>query len=1178
MTGVPADAAVRESAIDPNRSFIVQAPAGSGKTGLLTQRFLVLLTRVRVPEEVVAITFTRKAAAEMKGRILKALIAAAEGGEPAKDPFSRRLHELALAVLACDREHQWNLLENPGRLRLMTMDALNLAIASRLPVVSGFGGFPRVGDEQEILPLYQQAARAALATAITDSRWAPAAERLLDHLDNDLARVQSLLAELLPRRDLWLPHVVPQEGGGGAREKIEATLAAIRGRALTEASAAFPEDYKSMVLRLAKLAALHLQAESAGEASTGGASRRPSCLESWLEVSRFPGRRPEDFEHWLGLAKWLLTREGGWRKRVDRRQGFLPPSEGRSGQEKAMFRQVREDMLDLLASLAHYPRCRERLAALRELPPATYDEDSWSILSALVGILPMAAAELDLLFAARGIVDHPRLAMAARFALGPPEAPTDLALALDHRLQHLLVDEFQDTSKGQWQLLERLTAGWDGSDGRTLFLVGDPMQSIYRFREAEVGLFLQARRTGLGTIPLGPLSLSVNFRSDGGLIDWINQAFVPLFPGEEDAFTGAVPYSPSEAFHAAVVEVPVTLHSLVGDGDSTREAESVLEVVTEALAREGESIAILVRSRSHLAQIVPTLTRAGIPFQAVEIDSLGQRPEVRDLLALTRALLHPADRLSWLAILRAPWCGLTLNELHALAGQDHEAVIADLWRSPHWLRGMSLSGRQRLERVRTIITAALESHRRVLHPRGGRILRPWIEGVWIALGGPASLATPKELENAETFLDLLDQLDDGGEVTDFQRLEAGVERLFATPEATPEASRLKLMTIHKAKGLEFHTVLLPGLGRSPRGESRELLSWLEPVEADSSQSPLLAPIPRTGDKEPEPIGAFIRSVHKRRAAHESARLFYVAATRARRHLHLFGNIKSPGSPPRAGSLLAEIWSAVEADFRPLDPGAGSDWNAALQTDGREESAADALLRPQPATPPRPLLRLPNGYRLPPPPPPLLVGRETVAIGEPTESVVFDWAGEEVRLVGIVVHRFLKIIAEEGIDQWTPKRIEAAHGLFRAQLTHLGLADVRAEARGEARSSLGNAVLKVARALQLTLEDPRGSWILDDRHQDCHNEYPLTAATPGGISRVVVDRTFIDTDGVRWVIDYKTGIHDAREREAFLDNEFLRYRQQLTRYGEWIRHLEPRRRLRLGLYFPMLQGWREWALE
>ena len=161
----------------------------------------------------------------------------------------------------------------------------------------------------------------------------------------------------------------------------------------------------------------------------------------------------------------------------------------------------------------------------------------------MLELLPRAAAELMLVFAERGQADFTEIAQGAVRALGEPDAPTDLLLSLDVRIKHILVDEFQDTSISQWELLERLTAGWQRGDGRTVFAVGDPMQSIYRFREAEVGLFLRARHQGLGNVALEALQLTTNFRSQAGIVDWVNATFPRVLPPLEDETLGAVPYA-----------------------------------------------------------------------------------------------------------------------------------------------------------------------------------------------------------------------------------------------------------------------------------------------------------------------------------------------------------------------------------------------------------------------------------------------------------------------------------------------------------------------------------------------------------------------------------------------------------------------------------------------------------
>src|SRR5207237_782510 len=138
-------------------------------------------------------------------------------------------------------------------------------------------------------------------------------------------------------------------------------------------------------------------------------------------------------------------------------------------------------------------------------------------------------------------------------------------------IQHLLIDEFQDTSHSQFALIEKLTAEWQAGDGRSLFLVGDPMQSIYGFREAEVGLFLRARERGIGGLHLTPLTLKVNFRSSARIVNWVNESLGPAFPLQSNVFHGAVTYESSIAFEDGSPDSAIHIHPFIGD-DRDREA------------------------------------------------------------------------------------------------------------------------------------------------------------------------------------------------------------------------------------------------------------------------------------------------------------------------------------------------------------------------------------------------------------------------------------------------------------------------------------------------------------------------------------------------------------------------------------------------------------------------------
>ena len=195
----------RRLAIDPGRSFIVQAPAGSGKTELLIQRYLRLLTVVEKPEVIVAITFTRKAAGEMLDRILSALREALNGQRP-ESPHERLTFDLATLALARDNKCRWDLLASPGRLRVQTIDSLCIAIVGQMPWLARLGSMPRIEEEPQ--PLYEEAARRTVLMVEETGPFLEPLETLLLHLDNNAMRVQQLLAAMLATRDQWIEMAV----------------------------------------------------------------------------------------------------------------------------------------------------------------------------------------------------------------------------------------------------------------------------------------------------------------------------------------------------------------------------------------------------------------------------------------------------------------------------------------------------------------------------------------------------------------------------------------------------------------------------------------------------------------------------------------------------------------------------------------------------------------------------------------------------------------------------------------------------------------------------------------------------------------------------------------------------------------------------------------------------------
>jgi len=203
---LPPDHQQRESALNPNASYIVEAPAGSGKTELLTQRFLVLLALVNdAPEEIIALTFTRKAASEMRERVVQALLFAEDSPAPSK-PHALKTWQLARDVLSRDAKEQWQLIKNPSRLRIQTIDSLCASLIRQMPLISGLGSQPGIIENPNTI--YQQAARALIESLENQEPWFDSLSRLLLHLNNDLQKVETLFISMLAKRDQWLPYIV----------------------------------------------------------------------------------------------------------------------------------------------------------------------------------------------------------------------------------------------------------------------------------------------------------------------------------------------------------------------------------------------------------------------------------------------------------------------------------------------------------------------------------------------------------------------------------------------------------------------------------------------------------------------------------------------------------------------------------------------------------------------------------------------------------------------------------------------------------------------------------------------------------------------------------------------------------------------------------------------------------
>ncbi|MCX7626992.1 MAG: UvrD-helicase domain-containing protein [Methylophilaceae bacterium] len=1065
-------------------SFIVEAPAGAGKTELLTQRYLKLLDVVEAPEEIVAITFTNKAAAEMRGRVLQSLREAADA-IPVDAPHKAVTRQLARAALARSSALGWNLLTQPARLRITTIDALCSLLARQMPLLSRFGSQPGVCADATLH--YREAARRTLAMLENQTEHGPVGIALA-YFDNDTGQLSNLLADMLAKRDQWLHHT----NRPLTQEEAETALRHLVRHDLAQAAAVLTPELQTRLMPVARYAASNLPCD------------HPLALLSDWETPLTP--TPEALPLWRAMCELLLTGEGSWRRAFDKRLGFPATEEGRA---------CKEQLLEILAGLPD----PQPLARIQSLPEVRRDDAEWRIVGALASLLQQAAGHLLAVFQEVGEVDFVEVASRALYALEDEVGPTDLALRLDYRIQHLLVDEFQDTSPTQVKLLERLTAGWAPGDGRTLFCVGDPMQSIYRFRKAEVGLFLQAERYGIGHLRLECLRLTRNNRSCPAVVQWVNDTFRHVFPSTDSETRGAICYRPFIATRPAEAGDGVFVHPLRTEQGATEDQLAALEarhVVTlieqERAAFPDKRIAVLVRARTHLDALVAEIRRhyPGLKFQAVEVEALAGRQVVQDALTLVRALLHRADRVSWLALLRAPWCGLTLADLHTLAADDHDATVWQLMHDASRLARMSEDGRRRLLYVRGVLEESF-AH------QGRQPVRRWVESAWLRLGGPHCLWDAGDVRDVQTFFDLVERLARSGRFA-VDELEKAMAELYAAPEVQAEAYP-QFMTLHKSKGLEFDSVILLGLHRLPKGNDVPLVLW-EEVAIDAAEPQLVAApwVPRHRRGGLPSAYDYLRRLEAERAANEAARVLYVGATRAKQRLHLVAavapNAKGELKPP-AGSFLERLWDAIGTHFTQAMVSTCSD---------TEEVPTDFI---------------PRLVRLPQPALPELLAQVAPSAATPGEGAIPRPATAQGNLeadCGTLAHLYLEMMAGPSLADWTAVRLQALRPAMVRWLQRQGHREAQARQGAD----------RVLAALCRTLSSSDGQWVLRDR-LGAASELVVAESEGGRTVRHGVDRTFIEGKA-RWVIDYKLEHLDEEVTEATLRALAERHRPQLERYA------------------------------
>ena len=1108
-------------AVSPAHNATVHASAGTGKTWLLVTRIIRLLLDAARPDSIMAITFTRKAAAEMQERLterLRELMRADDAGldallkqcgidpDPECRQQARRLYE----------QH----LFNPYPLRTTTFHAFCQELLQRFPLEAGI---PPGFEISESTAMLEQQAWDALfmqATRQPDSALARALEQLIG-MCGGLSNTRSALLSFLAHRSDWWAYTKGQANGTAWAQRKLARLFGVSPE--EDPLAGFPDDTQRA--RLAEFA------ELLGR-NTATDRKSQALLNQALEAPLTAAER------FAIIKDVFLTKQQQPRKRK-----AAPAQRKRLGEadEQRLLELHEEFVSGLLDRL-------DRLARINSMRTSS----AWY--SAGVRLLE----HFQRIKREQRLLDFSDLEWQACELLNRSAHAYWVQYKLDKRIDHLLVDEFQDTNPTQWRLLlpllEELAAGAD-ERARTVFLVGDEKQSIYRFRRANPALLATASDWLTSRLQARRYPLDKSRRSARAIIDCVNRVFgsgllnerispyTPHATWLEDLYGRAelLPLAGTRADEPAAPATGTGLRNpllqprqVAQDLRHYREGEAIAAQIrrltdertligAEGSARELDygDIMILVRQRTHVMAYERALRDAGIPYLGAGRGTLLQNIEIRDLEALLNILISPYDNLALAQVLRCPVFGVADDDLMRLAAMDSGTWYERLAQVPA-AHSPGLAAAYRLLNSWRELAGQVPVHDlldRIYHE--GEVLQRY------ASAFPPALR-PRVHANLTRFIELALEVD-SGRYPSLSRFLYQLERLRRQEQDQPDEgtqeqadnNRVRLMTIHAAKGLESAVVFLADAtaGHSPHNAYEALIEW--PAAADRPRHFLLC-----GRKtDQDSLTARLLEQQAAEDLREDANLLYVALTRARQFLFITGSASAKN--PDA-SWYELIRSAL------LDAGSRTDATPPALESGRRPGAAAA--RPAPArvasVDPRlaERIQVPAPYRL------IAPSRLVTAATDMPGAV-------DGRRRGSALHLMLDRLSR-------PQGGTAAQSLA-------GLASTLD------RHADDPELLAWWQEAQDVHADPRFAHLFDpSRYDRAWNEVPIQYLLGEHLVYGIIDRLVVSGDSVL-VIDYKT--HQSASADSVAELA-MDYREQMRLYAQGVAALWPGHPIRPCLLF------------
>ena len=972
---------------------------------------------------------------------------------------SPKVCELATAVMHLSNKHSWDILQSPDKIRICTIDSLCHEIASSAETSTI--------ENLSISPDPEQLYISAIVDMLSNysgAPWEAAVIEVLNHIGNDFEKLQKLLTEMLRSRDIWLPLISATNDEQGLKNAMLKSIKSRNDNIIELLKTHFPtqllEDAK-------KFFGLYLAAKSIDEAID------------------LPGDN-----NWKLFADFILTTQNTVRKTANKDTGIAAAASASNKQEKEELKLLKLEANSFFAQIAEESYFIKLLIMLRHIPTEFYTATEWQDLKNIMQIMPIAAAYLNLTFERHAACDFIAINLACSEALGPANSHSDLAISLSNNIRHILVDEFQDTSLSQLELLKKLTISWEEHEEKSLFLVGDPMQSIYKFRQADVAIFLSLIDNNLGNIKLNHLSLSVNFRSTNKVVAWVNSLFSALFSEQHIPNSGQVNFSKAEAYNtddAGGVEFNITM-----DADDNYQNELIAKQITELLPKK-ESIAVLVRSRNHLHDLSAIFDKYNISYIQEDIIPLTKIQAAIDIAHLHLALANFSNKISWLSLLSSPLCGLKYQSIHLLASNTKHLTV---WEAITRENKLPEDEANRLKYFLSIISHALQK-------KGTINNAMWLESTWISLGGPNFLKTDPIANSISKLFHNLATMNIPASWDQWQQL---LSRQYLANESSAEVA---IMTIHKAKGLEFDHVFLPAFNKKPPAHKSSLLNW-----SAETNNLIISPIASDSSNKSE-INNYLNYIAKLQNTNEDIRVLYVAATRAKKHLYIYANAKTDNENNIAissnSSFISLAWDHINKN-----------------TINYFTSNTSSHKEPQNHTESIVTLEHLQNTAL------------TTNINTYHHTDVF---GEDnyYTIRGTIIHKYIEKIANLNTN---------ISSINIAEITSNLVADIT-------ESTLDRNLIKQMKTEIIAIthdftQTPFAAWILDPEHKMCHNEYAITIKKSGVIKNIVIDRTFIDNNNDRWIIDYKTTSEKPLDFESFAAEQKNKYYKQLLEYAQAFR--------------------------